>query len=68
MTRPREYNAPHRKDWNDPIHYILKAIDAHGRLFLETGDCWHEEQAKILRKYIKDLKIWIHKTEGYWNE
>jgi hypothetical protein len=31
---------------------------------METGDPWHEEQAQILRKYVKDLKIWIHKQEG----
>jgi hypothetical protein len=40
----------------------------HTRLFLETGDFWHQEQADILRKYIKDLKVWIHKEEGWWNE
>jgi hypothetical protein len=35
---------------------------------METGDMWHEEQAQILRKYVKDLKVWIHKEEGWWNE
>tara|TARA_R110000868_G_scaffold146563_2_gene367388 strand:+ start:1489 stop:1686 length:198 start_codon:yes stop_codon:yes gene_type:complete len=64
MTRPRDYNAPDRIPWNDAIHYIIKSIDNHTRLHLETGNYWHEEQAQILRKYIKDLKIWIHKQEG----
>jgi hypothetical protein len=31
---------------------------------METGDFWHEEQSQILRKYVKDLKVWIHKQEG----
>jgi hypothetical protein len=35
---------------------------------METGDPWHEEQAQILRKYVKDLKVWIHKQEGGWYE
>jgi len=65
---PREWNTPERECWTAPIHKILKAIDNHTRLYLETGDIWHEEQAQILRKYIKDLKIWIHKEEGWWNE
>jgi hypothetical protein len=35
---------------------------------METGDFWHEQQAQILRKYVKDLKVWIHKQEGWWDE
>jgi hypothetical protein len=60
---PREWNTPHREKWTAPIHQILKAIDNHTRLYIETGDVWHEEQAQILRKYIKDVKVWIHKEE-----
>jgi hypothetical protein len=60
---PREWNTPKRDPWNGPIHNILKAIDNHTRLWLETGDLWHEEQANILRTYVKDLKIWIHRQE-----
>ena len=59
----REFNTPHREKWNAPIHQILKAIDNHTRLHLETGDSWHEEQAQILRKYVKDLKVFIHLQE-----
>jgi hypothetical protein len=54
---------------NKPIHQILKAIDNHTRLHLETGDFWHEEQAQILRKYLRDLKDFIHKEEaGNYND
>ena len=59
----REWNTPKRECWNVPIHQILKAIDNHIRLHLETGDSWHEEQAQILRNYVKNLKIWIHEQE-----
>ena len=65
---PREWNTPVRECWNAPIHQILKAIDNHTRLFMKTGDYWHEEQAQLLRNYVKDLKVWIHKEEGWWNE
>lgn len=65
---PREWNTPKRECWNAPIHQILKAIDNHTRLYMETGDFWHEKQAWILRRYVKDLKVWIHKEEGWWDE
>jgi hypothetical protein len=54
-----------QEKWTAPIHQILKAIDNHTRLYIETGDVWHEEQAQILRKYIKDVKVWIHKEENW---
>jgi hypothetical protein len=60
----REWDTPERECWNKPIHQILKAIDNHTRLHLETGDQWHHEQANILRLYLHDLKTWIHKQEG----
>jgi hypothetical protein len=60
----RTFNTKHREAWNVSIHNILKAIDNHTRLHLETGDFWHEEQAQILRKYVAELKEWIHKQEG----
>jgi hypothetical protein len=60
----RTFDTPKRECWNKPIHQILKAIDNHIRLHLETGDSWHEEQAQILRNYVKNLKIWIHEQEG----
>lgn len=61
---PREWSTPKRECWNSPIHQILKAIDNHTRLYLETGNFWHEEQAYILRQYVKNLKIFIHEQEG----
>lgn len=60
---PREWNTPKREAWNSPIHQILKAIDNHTRLWMETGDYWHEKQANILRQYLKDLKTYIHEEE-----
>lgn len=60
---PREWNTPKRECWNAPIYQILKAIDNHTRLWIQTGDYWHEEQAKILREYLNELKTWIHKEE-----
>jgi hypothetical protein len=65
---PREWNTPHREKWNAPIHNILKAIDNHTMLWFETGDEWHLQQQQILRKYVKDLKVWIHEQEGCWDE
>jgi len=60
---PREWNTPHREKWTAPIHQILKAIDNHTRLHLETGNFWHEQQAQILRRYVADLKDFIYKEE-----
>ena len=61
---PREWNTPKRECWNTPIHQILKAIDNHTRIWMETGDHWHEEKANVLRNYLHELKTWIHKQEG----
>jgi predicted NAD/FAD-binding protein len=61
---PREWNTPKRECWNTPIHQILKAVDNHTRLYLETGDEWHECKARTLRQYVGELKTWIHKQEG----
>jgi hypothetical protein len=65
---PREWNTPIREPWNPVIKKCLDAIDTHMRLYLKTGDEWHLSKAETLRKYVKDLKVWIHKEEGYWNE
>jgi len=61
---PREWNTPKRECWNAPIHQILKAVDNHTRLHLETGNIWHQQQSNILRQYLIELKIWIHNEEG----
>jgi hypothetical protein len=60
---PREWNTFVREPWNGPIHHALKAIDTHVQLYLSTGDKWHLEQADFLRKYVYDLKTWIHREE-----
>lgn len=61
---PREYDTPHREQWNKPIHQMLKAIDNHTKEYLKDGDTWHLKQAEILRKYVKDLKEWIIHQEN----
>jgi hypothetical protein len=61
---PREFNTPHRQDWNAPIHNILKAIDNHTQEYFKSGDIWHLEKADMLRQYLRELKSWIHKSEG----
>jgi hypothetical protein len=60
----RTFNSPHRDSWNAPIHNILKAIDNHTHEYFESGDEWHLQKAQELRKYVAELKEWIHKTEG----
>jgi hypothetical protein len=60
---PREWNTPHREDWNTPIHNILKAIDNHTHEYFKSGDEWHLNKAQELRKYVAELKEWIHLQE-----
>jgi hypothetical protein len=59
----RTFNTPNREPWNAPIHNILKAIDNHTQEYFKGGDVWHLEKADELRKYLHELKTWIHKTE-----
>ncbi len=60
---PREWSTETRDPWNDKIHVILKAIDQHTILYIQTGDEFHYNQAKTLRCYVDELKSWIHKQE-----
>jgi predicted NAD/FAD-binding protein len=64
---PREWNTSAREAWNVPIHQIIKAIDNHTRLHLETGNSWHRECADSLREYLHKLKTYIQSQEeqGY---
>lgn len=55
----RTFNTIIREPWNVKIHVIVKAIDLHTKLHLETGDEFHTIQADILRNYISSLKKWI---------
>lgn len=63
----RDFNTPHRQQWNGPIHHIIKAIDEHNVQYFKTGNIWHLQQAELLRKYIHGLKMYIHRQEGKLN-
>ena len=60
---PREWDNDTRYPWNPKIHSILKTIDLHTKIHLESGDDFHWQQAEILRKYISDLKTWLQLQE-----
>lgn len=61
---PREWDNPIRKPWNPKIKSILDTIDIHTQMHLESGDNFHWAQAEILRKYLLELKTWIHSQEN----
>jgi predicted NAD/FAD-binding protein len=65
---PREWDTPVRESWNVPIHQIIKAIDNHTRLYLETGNPWHRECADGLREYLHKLKTYIQSQEAQENQ
>lgn len=60
----RTWSTSIRDPWNAPIHQILKAVDAHVNLYLETKDPWHMDKAEQLRLYLHELKQYIHRNEG----
>ena len=62
----REFNTPIREPWNVLIHQSLLAIDRHNRLWFDSGEEWHLEQAQVLRGYVASLKTWIHREEAQW--
>jgi hypothetical protein len=47
---------------------MLKAIDNHTALYLQTGLPWHEEKAAMLRGYVHELKAFIHAQEKLLQE
>ena len=61
---PREWDNPIRKPWNPKIKSILDTIDIHTQMHLESGDNFHWTQAEVLRKYLLELKTWIHSQEN----
>lgn len=61
--RRRTFNTPTRSCWNVSIHNLLKAVDNHTRLYLATGEQWHEDKAMMLRSYLHELKTYIHAQE-----
>jgi hypothetical protein len=60
---PREWDNNTRQPWNPKIKNILKTIDLHTKMHLETGNDFHWHQAEVLRKYVYDLKAWIYSCE-----
>ena len=60
----RTWNTPIREPWNPVIKSCLNAIDEHVRLYFETQDAWHMDQAQTLRLYVAQLKQWILRSEG----
>jgi hypothetical protein len=59
----RTFNTPIREPWNPKIHNILKAIDLHTEIYLQTKDKFHDDSAKLLRSYVHSLKTWILSEE-----
>ena len=55
----RTFNTSVRSCWNEPIRNILRIIDLHTNMYLQTGDSWHEEQAAMFRNYVNELKTRI---------
>jgi len=64
----REFNTPIREPWNALIHQSLQAIDRHNRLWFDSGEEWHLQQAHVLREYVAGLKTWIHREEAQWTK
>ena len=60
----RTFNTETRKNWNEKIASILKAIDLHNELYFQTFDDFHKEQAEHLRIYVRQLKDWIISQEN----
>lgn len=60
----RTWDSPVREPWNPKIHVMLKSIDLHVDLYLQTGESFHLEMANALRIYVRQLKDWIHQQEG----
>jgi hypothetical protein len=60
---PREWVTATREPWCVLIKECLAAIDRHNRLFFQTGDRWHLQQAEHLRHYVIELKDWISRHE-----
>ena len=55
---PREWNTSFREPWNPIIKKCLDGIDLHNKLYTETKDTFHLNQADLLRVYVSRLKTW----------
>lgn len=62
MSR-REWSTSIRDPWNAKIHTMLQTIDLHNQLYFKTNDAFHLESSEVLRKYVLNLKTWIHSQE-----
>jgi hypothetical protein len=60
----REWDTPIREPWNPLIKACLNAIDRHEHLYRSTGNGWHAAKAHELRRYVSELKDWIHQQES----
>ena len=60
---PREWNTSFREPWNPIIKKCLDGVDLHNKLYFETKDTFHLNQADLLRLYVSRLKDWIHTNE-----
>lgn len=60
----REWDTPIRGPWNALIKQALDAIDRHEHLYRKTGNGWHAAKAHELRRYVVELKTWIHQREA----
>ncbi|ARW57058.1 hypothetical protein [Synechococcus phage S-B64] len=60
---PREWNTSFREPWNPIIKKCLDGVDLHNKLYFESQDTFHLNQADLLRQYVSRLKTWIHNTE-----
>jgi hypothetical protein len=59
----RTWSTEIRDPWNGKIHNMLKSVDLHVELYMQTNDEFHLEMAAALRKYVSRLKDWIHESE-----
>lgn len=60
----RTYFVPSRDPWNPHIFQMLKYIDKLQEFYISTGDSFYEEQSKIIRTAVHDLKNKIKSLEG----
>lgn len=60
----RTYFVPTRDPWNPHIFQMLKYIDKLQEFYISTGDPFYEEQSKIIRTAVHDLKKKIKSLEG----
>jgi len=58
------WTTPHREPWHSMIKECQDAVDRHTKMYLETKDVFHLNQADLIRLYMCRLKEWIRKNES----